>query len=377
MQIIKKKEKIGELFFYIAVCLELLIMMTDQAGCSLSLRGRVAQLAFVLFGCKILTTEYSKKEWIVIVVAGLLGCISYFTCDEEYVLRAVMMIIAAKNIDVKKVLKLVLTVMFTVTVVMMLLSLTGIHGDLTEIRDFGRGKVECRWKFGFSHPNNIHDNFWYMTACYLLLRERKTKWFEYVILTLLNIGLFVLTASRNGFLAAQILICACVFFAFFPKTEKQKWPYFLGLLGLALCVLITCLAGSVSIYDSPFIKKLNYIFNGRIEMVYMNAPVMLWKCFPEARSLKEVDNGFASLFYLDGVVIGISYLLLLLFLFYRFYRKQNGIALAVLVTTILVTFMESTFIFNVSLLYNLAFILSFDSDAMHKDVQNIVEIERI
>ena len=58
MQIIKKKEKIGNILFTTAIILELLIMMTDYSAITLPLRGRIAQLAFVLFGCKILTTKY-------------------------------------------------------------------------------------------------------------------------------------------------------------------------------------------------------------------------------------------------------------------------------------------------------------------------------
>ena len=367
MQIIKRQEKVGNILFSLAILLELLIMMTDQVGYTLPLRGRIAQLAFVLFGCKILTTRYSMKQWVVIAIIGILGCISYLTCREEYVLRAAVMVLSAKDIDVKRVLKLILYTMAGVTLTMMILSLTGIHGELIDVRHFGRGGVESRWKFGFSHPNNIHDNLWYMTACYLLIRGRKADWKDYAVITAMNVGLFILTVSRNGFLATQILVCACAFFRYLPKTEKQLWPYITGLIDLVACLFLTVKAGTLcSAYD-PFYSRIDRLLTGRMEMVWEFAPVSSWTWFPGSRSLSYVDNGFAAVFYSYGIVIGMGYLMVMLYLFYRVYREQNGVKLAVLVTTIFVTFMESTYVLNVSLLYNLILILLFNAWYMGKE----------
>ena len=62
MQLIKNKEKIGNILFVAAIVIEVVIMMTDHmSSFTIPLRGRFAQLAFVLFGCKILTTKYTKK----------------------------------------------------------------------------------------------------------------------------------------------------------------------------------------------------------------------------------------------------------------------------------------------------------------------------
>ncbi len=360
MQIIKGKEKIGNIFFSTAIVLELLIMVVGHSALSLPYRGRIAQLAFVLFGCKILTTYYSKKQWAIIVLLGIVGCVSYFTCGDEYVLRALVMVFAAKNINGKKTLKAIAIALGLGTLVIAILAIAGVMGELVQVRDFGRGTVESRWTFGFSHANNTHDVLWYLTALYLLLREKKANWKEYCLLTAFNIGLFLLTVSRNGLLATQILICACAFFQYLPKTQKKMWPYILGFLGLAACIFFTVYAGIYNKYNNELIRIFNQLFTERLEMVWEHAHISTWELFPEARELNYVDNGFAKLIYCYGLVVGVGYWVLIVYLIYRFYKEQNGIGLAVLTTTVLVTFMESTFIFNVPLLCNPLFILLFD-----------------
>ena len=75
------------------------------------------------------------------------------------------------------------------------------------------------------------------------------------------------------------------------------------------------------------------------------------------RELQYVDNGFATLFFHYGYVVGIVYICILIYMLYWLYKKQDGVGLVVLVTTIFITFIETTFIFNTSLLCNVALIV--------------------
>ena len=360
MQLIKKKEKLGNILFLIAILLELLIMMTDHSAITLPLRGRVAQLAFVLFGCKILTTDYSKIQWIFIILIGIIGSISYFTCGDEYVLRAALMVIAAKDIDLNKTGKIILWGTLAGTIVIMLLSLFGILGNAVDIRDFGRGMEESRWCLGFSHANNVHDIFWFITALYLLIYQKKCNWKHYVILTLMNLVLFYFTASRNGVLVAQMMIIGCALLHYFPVWNKRVLFYILTILGLTASMFFTVLAGLRGIERSRFVYYCDRLLTGRMEMVWEYAPVSGWELFPGPRSILHVDNGFATLFAGYGIVIGVCFVALIIYMIYYMYKKQNGIAVVFLATVIFVTFMESTFIFNVSLLCNPLYFLLFN-----------------
>ena len=78
----KNKNKIANIFFYIAFSIELVIMMVEHSAFDVPFRGRLTHIAFALFGCKVLLTKYSKKEWIAIILLGIIGVLSYFSCQK-------------------------------------------------------------------------------------------------------------------------------------------------------------------------------------------------------------------------------------------------------------------------------------------------------
>ncbi len=374
MQIIKNREKLGNTLFYIGIILEIIIMMTDHSQITLPLRGRVAHLAFVLFGCKILTTKYAKKEWIIIILFGLLGAVSYLTCGEEYFIRAIVMVTAAKEIELKKIAKTIFFAVLAGTTIIVVLSLTGTLGVVVDVRNYGRGMEEARWCLGFSHANNVHDMFWYLLVFYFYLENKRCTWIHYLVLTMGNIGLYMLTISRTGFLTAQILIVGCAIVRYIPGICKTFLPYIAAVAGLAGCMYITVLGG---LYGrvTPLKEKLNNLLTGRLQMVWEFARVSKWTWFPPSRDLMYVDNGFARLFYLFGIVVGTVYLALLIYMAYHMYRTGNGVGVVILATTIFVTVMESSFIWNTSLLCNPVFFLLFNEwYKSNKDTVNEVRV---
>ena len=359
MQIIKKKENIGNILFFIGIILELLIMMTDHSQITLPLRGRVSHLAFVLFGCKILTTDYSKREWTIIFLFAILGAVSYFTCKDEYVIRAVMMVVSAKNVNTEKVTKATFFAALAGTTLIVLLSLTGVLGTTVDIRDYGRGLVEARWCLGFSHANNVHDMFWYLLSFFFLLNNKNCSWKHYSFFTAANIALYFLTISRTGVIVAQAIILAAALFHYMPRLNQKMWIYLLSIFGVMATMFLILLGGLYGT-KNPLIRFFNRLFTERLQMVYEHAPVSKWTLFPQPNSMQCVDNGIAWLFYGYGIVVGVAYLAIIIALIYLMYQKIHRMSLAILVTAVLVTFIKATFIFNTSLLCNPIFFLLFN-----------------
>ena len=358
MQIVKNKEKIGNMLFAVGVFLELLVMITDHSSfMELPFRGRFTHVAFAFFCLKILFTHYTKLQWVILLASGALGAVSYLTCGDEYVIRTVVFIFAAKGIELKKILRMIFYGMLLVTVLNIGLSLLGIVGEVKTVADFGRGGVETRYTLGFNHANNLHDVAWYLLAVVLLFTHEKWDWKYYVLATVGNIGLFLLTASRNGAIGVQLLLVACFAIRYFPKFNAMKFPYILGGVGLGICLWMTWLGGKYGAVNSKLTAFFDKFLTGRLEMIWEFAPISAWKMFPEGRELQYVDNGFASLFFHYGYVIGITYIILMVYTLFHLYKKQEGIGLCVLVTTIFITFIETTFIFNTSLLCNVALII--------------------
>ena len=358
MQIIKNKEKIGNLLFTVGVFVELLVMVVGHSSfIELPYSGRFTHIAFAILCTKILFTYYTKKQWCVLFISGILGAVSYLTCGDEYVIRAVVLIFAAQGIELKKTLQMVLYGMLSGTVLIMGSSLLNVAGDVKIIADFGRGGIETRYVLGFNHANNLHDVIWYILSMFLLLTYRKWNWKGYLLATVGNIGLFMLTASRNGMIAVQLLLVACFAMQYFPEMNKMKFPYVVAGIGLAGCLWMTWLGGAYGAVNSKLAAVFDRFLNNRLEMIWEFSPVSEWKLFPEGRELLYVDNGFATLFFHYGYVVGMAYIAMLIYMLYCLYKKQDGVGLCVLVTTIFITFIETTFVFNTSLLCNMAFIV--------------------
>lgn len=358
MQIIKNKKKIGNILFFIGIIIELIVMVTDHSTfIELPFRGRFTHIAFALFCLKILMTNYTKSQWGTMVLCGILGVVSYLTCGDEYVIRAVIFVFASKDIELEEILKVVLYGTLLGTVIIVSTACLGIAGNMKTVADFGRGGVETRYVLGFNHANNLHDIMWYLLALLLLLTYDKWKWKHYVIATIGNMALFFLTLSRNGMLAVQLLLMACAVMQCFPKLKERKWPYVLGNIGLGICLWMTWLGGKYGAVNSPLAAFFDRFLTNRLEMIWEFSPVSAWKVFPEGRELYYVDNGFATLFFHYGYVVGAAYIIMLLYMLYCLYKRQDGVGLCVFVTAIFITFIETTFIFNTSLLCNVVFVV--------------------
>jgi len=357
IQLIKKGEGIGKYCFFAGVWIQLLVMILGHSAWEMPLRGRFLQLAFVLFCVKILFTEYSLKEWIAMILLGGLGCLSYLASGEEYVISIIVMIFAAKAVQMRSVIKWIFYGTLIGTICIIVLSLFHVGGMIVDIRDYGRGGVESRYCLGFSHANNLHGTFWYLLALSLYLFFDKLKWSHYIGLTVLNVGMFLLTASKAGVIAAQILIIAVCIARYYPKIEKQMTIYILG----AFCIIgimgISLASVTIRWTDSALLQLLDRLFTGRINLAYQGAPILNWKLLSSGGEIGVVDNGWITVFFNYGYVIGILFVGVQLYLIYMAWKRKNGVLLAILVTNAFYTFMESTYTMNsVYFLCNLSYV---------------------
>ena len=167
----EKREKIGYYLFFAGIMLELLVMVTDNAAnFTIPYRGRLTHVAFLLFCIKILFTKYKVKEWLTLISLTFIACISYLTCDDEYVIRVIAFLFAAKGIELDRIFRVILVSVLVSTLVIATLSFFDISGSLMETRHFGRGDVETRYMFGFNHANNVHDILWFMFSLIIMIK---------------------------------------------------------------------------------------------------------------------------------------------------------------------------------------------------------------
>lgn len=351
------RNNIANVVFYIALSLELLIMMVGHSAFELPYTGRITHVAFVLFGFKILLTKYTKTEWIVIVLLGIIGTLSYATIRDEWFIRIVVLIVSSKNISQKDIIKYIFWVSLIGTCIIIGLCLIGIGGPRVDVRDYGRGGIEERWCLGFNHANNVHGTIWYVMSLGLLGYLQKTRWYHYLLLTILNTGLYALTISRSGFIVTQLVIIAMLVYRYYPQIAKWKWVYIAGIPTTIFCAGIGIYTVVVGIEQNPILQKMSSLLTGRLELLTWWEKIEYWTLFGSDRDRKPTDVGYITLVSRYGYVIFVLSLMVTLILIFCYCKEQKWMEYVLLITCVFYTFMESTYTINVPLLCNLEFVL--------------------
>ena len=361
MAVREKMNKIGNLCFWIALVIESVIVMIDKSAYINPWEGKLFRLTFVLFCIKVITTQYSKKEWIAIAIAGILVSISYLVNDKDEVVRAAVFVISCKNIDVKKILKVVLDITLAGSVILFVLAASGTFGAMTMTANFGRGPfpgiVETRYCFGMGHPNAFQCMMYMMTVLCLYIYIERMKWYHFVLLFLINVITYHYTDSNTAILVIGATIIGAAIMKYVPILKNLKWIYWLS-AAFVLTLVIFSAVGSYTGRETQFMYDLDQVLNGRFQYAHAieNARVENWTLFSNKMNTEFFDQGFIRLFYWYGIIPGIMYVLANLYLIYQSYQKRDYMLLIIVIGFSLFSMMEAHLV-SVYILRNYLFVL--------------------
>lgn len=323
--------KIAYYCFYLAVIIEVLIVLVDKSAFSNPIEGRLFQLTFLLFLIKVGLTKYSLREYAVVALGLGIGAVSYFVTERNEIVRIVMFVVACKDVDMKRCLKLVFYLTVSGCMLLMLLSLLGIGGVVSLTQDYGRGSVETRYTLGLGHPNALQCMIWALTVLALYLYAEKLRWYGYLVMLLVNVFFFLLTDSKTGMLVAIFSVFYAGMMKLIKKDKLKKIMAVGGMLITAGCIGLSVMAAAsaqhVYNYDwsidrgkiPSFYKKLDLILTGRIRTLTENdgweGTIQTWSLFSDPSNNYYFDMGWVRLFYWYGIIpatIGVVVLLILM-----------------------------------------------------------------
>ncbi len=348
------KNKIAQGLFYVAFVMEILIMCLNSAGVTIPDRTRLMQLAALIFGIKILLTHYTKKECLMIISMCVIALVPLFSVQSTQVLEIVLMIIASKDVDRERVIKLYFGMMLTAIILMILLSTTGVIGNLALTKDYRGNGPETRYCFGYSHPNVFYSNVLKMVMAGFVVYYKKCRGWQYIAFTVINFIFYLFADSRTGFLVVELLIIA--FYCLYKKPDlpEHKFVRYLG-QGMIACVILLSYLLPYLPYD--WIRLLDRALTGRI---YCSTAWILanqWSLLPVIRDGNFVlDMGYFYLMANWGILLGIIYLLLVFYNYRLFYKNKNWSYVLVLVVYSIFTFVESH-AFSMYFVGNIMFLL--------------------
>lgn len=351
-----KAKRIGEICFWIALFIELIIVIVDKSAYLNPYESQLFRITFLLFGIKLITTKYTMKEWICIAVVGVIAACSYFINEKDETVRAVVFIASCKGISLKKNLKVIFYVTMIGCMALILLSVTGIFGGMSVTADYGREAIETRYTLGMGHPNALHCMIWMVITLAMYAYDSSMKWYHYLLFMIINIATYLLTNSNTGMMLATVMIFGVVVLHYISLLQKASWVYVAGAMVVIACIgfsVYGAYAGNGWNDSNTFMYKLDKVLNGRYEYCYKVEAARLsnWKIFAAPENTEYFDAGFVRAFYWYGIIPGILYGLMHLYLIWQSFKHKDYVLLVMVVAFAVYHLMEAHFV-SVYLLRN-------------------------
>lgn len=350
--------EIGRIFFYIGLFCELIIIFLDRLDWHNPYQSYMFRVTFLFFVIKCICTRYDAKQWLFILCTGLLCFITYRISGKDEVIRAMVFIIAMKDLDVKRTLKFNYWGTLVSVCILALLALLGVCGDVLATPGYNDAPNAFLVSLGLGSSNTWGIQIWLLTALAVYIYHDRIPSYSYGLISILGIIVFYLSKCRTELLM-MLFTAACGFIlAYFKKIRDSKIIYILGAIGLSLSIGISVYAAKISTwwdFQTPLQRKIDLIFTGRVTCIYAfeNGGGVLsnWKPFGAMNFVEYFDMGWVRLFWWYGYIPGILAVIGIFILIYYQYKLRDYSGLLLIVSMILFTVIEAHFI-SVFLLRN-------------------------
>lgn len=338
---------LGQICFFAGLFLELLVVILDKSDYINPYESLFFRLAFLLFAVKICVTRYTGREWLFVIALGLLSVVGYRISGRDEIVRFAVFCLSVKGIPEKKALKFSFWVTLAGSLLLVLLSVTGIYGSTVQIANYGRGGEEVRYCLGMGHPNALSCMVFVLMTLGIYLYHEKLKLWHYGLLFLLAIGVFALTVSRTGLLMMTAALAAAAFYTICPKAKGWSAPYFIGMLALLGGVGFSVTAAYYG-KEKPLVPVLDKLMTGRVyssfDYTYGGGAMKNWHLFSAPENNIYFDMGYIRLFYWYGTVFACLYLLCYLAFLWKAKQEKDAWLLLLLACFAVYTVFEAHFI---------------------------------
>lgn len=297
---------------------------------------------------KIILTRWTKKEILWSLFVGIIGVNVWLHSGEADILLTIASIIACKDIDPYKILRVSFWTRAVLYISRTSLAILGII-DIQKVTNT-RGTNDIRYALGYIHPNTAHYELFLITVLILLLWHRKMRLGHYLLISGYNLCIYHYTLSRTGVLMTfGVLILAYLADrksgAFLRKLIKRFGEYayiFIFAFSVIMCWL----------QDKLPVLRLLGTFSSRFYtgwQVMKNMPLSLF-------GMRGINTDLGIIFVLYGRGILIFLLLIgsMTLLLKIFRKNEMYVEEAVGISYAIYTIMESSVasvLLNITLIF--------------------------
>lgn len=215
--------------------------------------------AFLCIAAKMCVTEYTYREWGIILFLLALSTIVYLVSGEKGVLVCMVTVTAMKNVSVKRAFQVGLVVWSVAMGGRFLVSLANIESVETAVEIKNLTGAVLRYFMGFPHPNTLHISYLVLTA-FAIYCVKETYGLKHLLLLAAgNLLVFLYSYSFTGALIVMAYICLLYYV---KKRQISRVEYFLVNLVFPFCVLFSVILPLV--LRGQAFELADRIFNNRI-----------------------------------------------------------------------------------------------------------------
>ncbi len=215
--------------------------------------------AFLCIAAKMCITEYSLKEWGVIMILIVWSAVVYRVSGEKGVLICVVTVAAMKNVSVKRAFQVGLGVWTVAMGGRFLLSLMFLDNVETAVQTKNITGAVLRYFMGYPHPNVLHISYLVFTALVIYCVKETYNWKHFLGLTAGNLFLFLYSFSFTG---AGIVMLFLALSLFVSKRNITKTEYFMVKMLFPFCILFSIVFPLV--LRGKAFELADKVFNNRI-----------------------------------------------------------------------------------------------------------------
>lgn len=374
-----KKSRLPWFLFYAGLTIELLIVIIDKSNYINPIEGQLFRITFLLFALKLLLTDYTKKEWCAIALLEAIAFLSYRITGANDLIRLVAFVAACKNIPFKQMLKYTFYVTLIGCTAIILLAVTGIYGEISLTQAFGHSGyealdaarytgadpvLETRYTLGMGHPNALACMFLMLVVLGIYVWFDSMKWYIYLFVMMLNMGVYMLTDCKTGMLITSAFLAGACLLTYSRFLREKAVIYVCGLLVFALCIAfsVDAAVSAQKVRDAEWgnfflghheegvhaemLARVDKLITGRIISLTNSenndGMIQTWSAFSKPANMDYYfDMGWVKLFYRYGIVPGILYILANLVLLRRLYQRKDACGLLLFATFAVYTVIEA------------------------------------
>lgn len=259
----------GEFLFFVALAIYMLAKTIElssafyEVSMMPSIMKILRYISYAIIFVKLLyDAKYLENEMLKIVAMVLLLGIISLNFGNNILFCSFLFIIAARNLNIGKLVKAALYIQIILTICMAGLCCFGIISDWTYNLE-GRN----RHSLGYVYPSYISSIFFYVTLAYLFIRKKKIRFWEIVCIGILNGIIFHLTDSKTSFVLVFLAIIVLWIMKFCKKRlENSLISKLLYVYSIPFIAAISILACYLYNEENKLLILINSFINNRLIM---------------------------------------------------------------------------------------------------------------